>query len=667
MCFREPAGVVPLRRAVVEELLVQQLTERVRQLSDSELAIALEQVYSGQKQFPAELLQQQQQPALQFGAGSAATTSSTAAPPTPPSQELVPPMPSPPPGPLDFLQKPFSVWPSLQQPEAQQQQQAAEASGPHGPQSLQGASPGSSSTKLGSDAPAEQGVVAALPTPEPKPTGVSTAGKDGQQAEEVDLTQQLFERFAQLAEQQKQAGQQAGASSTPIPVDAGGRAAGTGNSGPSGLAGTSPLPQLEAVLGSLGTWLGSPFAQVLLPRLVGGTVLVVLGLSQLSKLLSWVAGSPSEQQEAGAAAQGAMEEEGEEEGEGPAMPPTAAAAPPAGPAAPAPAAAPTTEEQPRSTKQPSWASWLPLGGKIAGAGTAAPASASAATSSGARASDRTAPPAVAQEQPEQGQEPQPGSSAVPQQPPSGVVWVRKEASPGGQQPQAAGNQLPPPPPTLPNGSNGGPAGAFAAATQPTVAAGMPAGGPILWQRQTESAPATPAEESNSFSGPPVDLDGGSAISTGPQHPSWPAAAAEGEAGSWLTMGEQGDQVAPSGHSSLRDVDLWSLPLEELRVLKADDWLSAQDSALRRALETQPAAAVAVPSTAAAGAAMARPSGVSAASPGAYSRSSLVPPQRGGAGGQGLPSRRHHSLLDNAEPADFARLVPPPRQSNGQGN
>lgn len=54
--FSEALATVPLRRAVVEDMLVQRFTERVRKLSDVELANLMEQLLAPQSQFPAELL-----------------------------------------------------------------------------------------------------------------------------------------------------------------------------------------------------------------------------------------------------------------------------------------------------------------------------------------------------------------------------------------------------------------------------------------------------------------------------------------------------------------------------------------------------------------------------------------------------------------------------------
>jgi len=51
------AATVPLRRAVVEDMLVQRFTEKMRSLSDEEVAALLERLLSTESQFPQELLQ----------------------------------------------------------------------------------------------------------------------------------------------------------------------------------------------------------------------------------------------------------------------------------------------------------------------------------------------------------------------------------------------------------------------------------------------------------------------------------------------------------------------------------------------------------------------------------------------------------------------------------
>ncbi|PRW57468.1 Two-component response regulator ARR14 isoform 1 [Chlorella sorokiniana] len=120
------SGMVPLRRAVVEDMLVQRLTDRLHSLSDSQLAELLEQLLKEDARFPAELLQPP------YAAPQQAAPQPFAAPwqrpepaPAPAPQQPQPQQPAPQPfmAPWQSPPQPQELAPAAQQPQPQQPQQ----------------------------------------------------------------------------------------------------------------------------------------------------------------------------------------------------------------------------------------------------------------------------------------------------------------------------------------------------------------------------------------------------------------------------------------------------------------------------------------------------------------------------------------------------------------
>eukprot|EP00887_Chlorella_sp_A99_P001770 scaffold19.g1770.t1 len=251
---------VPLRRAVVEDMLVDRLTARVHSMSDAELAELLERLLAApQAPFPSELLR----PASPAGVAPPPPQPAAAAP-APPAPQLGPPPAAPSPIVPHWqqqLQQLQRVMPQAPQPGPGAASSSVVGGGMIGSGSSVSSSSSSSSPSPSTAPPGIQEAEAARP-PASASSGGGGGDPTGAAAEEADATDALLQQFKQAVDVAKeQRAAQSGATGSAISGGAAGAIAAAGAYLTDGgnvrllLVGLSAPLALIAAYGQLNRWL----------------------------------------------------------------------------------------------------------------------------------------------------------------------------------------------------------------------------------------------------------------------------------------------------------------------------------------------------------------------------------------------------------------------------